>query len=200
MTTVTQRMNASREARKRQNMMATRAYSPLSPVIQRVYGGKEEGNTFLFPLRPHRSAPRVKFSSKVTEFPDHNPEADRREDSGQRQSSKIHGHHSPSHSSSVHAAHPSGHSPSHAPVPGHAGMGTRTSEHGNMGARSSEHGITGMRSSEQGLRMLGHGMKGGRTSDYGGGSDRSMPDGDSGYSKHPPAENVHTHSRKPSEK
>lgn len=202
MSTITQRMTASREARKRQNMMATRVFSPLSPGIQRVYGGKE-GNAFQFPPKPHRSAPKVKFSSKVTEFPDHSAEVDRHEESGLRQSSKMH--------SSTHPT-SSTHSPSHVPASGHvarspeyANVGMRSSEHGNVGMRPSEHTSLGVKASEhgnigtrsiQGLRLQEHGKKGARTSEH---LDRSMPDGESGYSKHPPTETAQTHSRKQTE-
>ena len=41
MTSVAQRMNASREARKRQGGM-TRTYSPLTPIIQRLYSKSDE--------------------------------------------------------------------------------------------------------------------------------------------------------------
>lgn len=198
MSTVTKQMNASREARKRQNIMATRVFSPLSPVIQRVYGGREEGKAFPFPPRPHRSAPRVKFSSKVTEYSDYNHEVDRHgDDSGPRQPSKTHSHHSPSHSSSVHQ---SIHVPSHAPVSGHGSMGMRSLEYGNVSMRSSEHRNMGMRS-EHGMRSSEHGTKGTRTSEHGWGAfsgDRNMLDGDPGYNKHSLGEASHTHTKKPS--
>ena len=46
MTSVAQRMNASREARKRQGGRAPRTFSPLTPVIQRMYSNPDE-------VRPH---------------------------------------------------------------------------------------------------------------------------------------------------
>ena len=43
MTSVAQQMSASREARKRQtNVMTVRSFSPLTPVIQRMYSNRQE--------------------------------------------------------------------------------------------------------------------------------------------------------------
>ena len=42
MTSVTQRMTASREARKHRGGHVQRTFSPLTPIIQRLYSGKTD--------------------------------------------------------------------------------------------------------------------------------------------------------------
>lgn len=141
MTSVAQRMNASREARKRQTTMATRAFSPLSPVIQR-FKEEETKSSERSPRsqrynEPHRQASRVKFSSTVTEYPDYIVRAqdlERHADEPPRQSSKSSSGHSPSHTASGHGT--PGHSPAHS-ASGHGSLGHST--HSTSGYGSAGH-------------------------------------------------------------
>ncbi|XP_064400907.1 uncharacterized protein LOC135347018 [Halichondria panicea] len=76
MTSVAQRMNANREARKCGGGM-TRTFSPLTPIIQRLYSKSDEADSKSerssrsqrHTEDARRSAPKVKFSKTITEFP-----------------------------------------------------------------------------------------------------------------------------------
>ncbi|XP_064407576.1 uncharacterized protein LOC135352328 isoform X3 [Halichondria panicea] len=78
MTSVAQHMNANGEARKCSGGM-TRTFSPLTPIIQRLYSKSDEADSKSersFRSQRHtedarRSAPKVKFSKTITEFPDY---------------------------------------------------------------------------------------------------------------------------------